>query len=777
MAAVVAGAFPALATTNIALPFYEPFNYSLGVLGSSAATGSDVWGNAGKAEAAVVSGNLSYPGLLDSTGNKVAVTGGTANAFNDPRPQLASPVSGGTFYVSFLLRVRDTTGIGIASPGNAVIGITAGSGSSRYGSVDLWNDSGSVKVGAVKWNGGTTVSSSTFFPAGIAADNTTTYFIVLKYEYVASTANDTVTVWLNPGSQYFGGTEDPGNKVVAGAGADGTGSLSRIYLELGHDADIDEERAGTTWASVTPPGCLPPSAFAVTGGGYYSPGGGGVAVGLSGSETGVQYQLRANGMNHGVPVAGTGGALNFGLQTLEGSCTVVGSNTLTSCTAMMNGSVTVALNVPPTITTQPQSQNVPPGENVTFDSAASGTAPLSCQWYFNTNTLLAGATNWVLTLTNVQATNTGAYSVVVTNVAGSVTSAVALLTVEAATAPSVMAQPANLTAYTGATGTFTVQADGTAPLSYQWYFNTNTPLANGTNATLTLTNIQPANAGSYSVRVTNRVGSASSGMATLTVLPVLAFPGAEGFGKYAVGGRGGDVYIVTSVADYTNGASSAQKLGTFRYGLESMTGPRTIVFEVAGTIQLLQNLDYRNLTNLTIAGQTAPGKGVTIKSLGKDTTFDGAHHLILRYLHFRSGPGNDTDSGDAITIEGGATGYYVDQLMFDHCSMSWGVDGNFDARTIQNYTVQWCMFTEALNDSTHYKHQPHAMCTSQRGLIGNGCNHHNLYGSSRDRHPSFGGDSSSTNVILDYRNCVVYNWGLTHANHLDDRNGPHNSDQ
>jgi hypothetical protein len=102
--------------------------------------------------------------------------------------------------------------------------------------------------------------------------------------------------------------------------------------------------------------------------------------------------------------------------------------------------------------------------------------------------------------------------------------------------------------------------------------------------------------------------------------------------------------------------------------------------------------------------------------------------------------------------------------------MSWGVDGNFDARTIQNYTVQWCMFAEALNDSTHYKHQPHAMCTSQRGLIGNGCNHHNLYGSSRDRHPSFGGDSSSTNAILDYRNCVVYNWGLTHANHLDDTN-------
>lgn len=91
-----------LANTNINLPFYEPFDYSIGKLGSSVATGSDVWGNANKTEISVVGGSLSFPGLRDPVGNRVGVNGGAPNLFDDPRPQFAVPVAGGAmlFFVS-----------------------------------------------------------------------------------------------------------------------------------------------------------------------------------------------------------------------------------------------------------------------------------------------------------------------------------------------------------------------------------------------------------------------------------------------------------------------------------------------------------------------------------------------------------------------------------------------------------------------------------------------------------------------------------------------------
>jgi pectate lyase len=173
---------------------------------------------------------------------------------------------------------------------------------------------------------------------------------------------------------------------------------------------------------------------------------------------------------------------------------------------------------PPAIETDTQDQTALVGQDATFNVLASGTLPLGYQWYYNTNTVLTNATSSILTLTNVQLSDSGGYSVVVTNAYGSVTSSVAQLIVSAAVAPSITTQPqdqANL--LPGATATFSVVASGSDPLNYQWYYNTNTLLTNATDSILTITNIQPGNAGSYSVAVSNIAGGVISSNAFLTV--------------------------------------------------------------------------------------------------------------------------------------------------------------------------------------------------------------------------------------------------------------------
>jgi hypothetical protein len=172
--------------------------------------------------------------------------------------------------------------------------------------------------------------------------------------------------------------------------------------------------------------------------------------------------------------------------------------------------------VPPGIVTPPASQTVFAGANVTFTVSASGTPPLSYQWQKDTVNI-GGATGSSLALTSVTSADAGSYRVVVTNTAGSITSAAATLVVNAAaTAPTITMQPVNQSVNAGANVSFTVAASGTAPLSYQWQKNSVAiPGANGT--ALNLTAVTTADAGSYSAIVTNAAGSATSATATLTV--------------------------------------------------------------------------------------------------------------------------------------------------------------------------------------------------------------------------------------------------------------------
>ncbi len=173
--------------------------------------------------------------------------------------------------------------------------------------------------------------------------------------------------------------------------------------------------------------------------------------------------------------------------------------------------------VPPTIFVQPTNQTVVAGDTASFSITASGTSPLTYQWSFN-GTNINGATNSILTFTNVQPADAGYYSVMVTNLLGSMTSSNAVLTV-LAIPPAIVSQPTNQTIYVGDTASFSVMANGALPLSYQWNFN-GANIIGETNTTLTLTNVQVSQAGNYTVLVSNFYGTILSSNAVLTVLVV-----------------------------------------------------------------------------------------------------------------------------------------------------------------------------------------------------------------------------------------------------------------
>jgi Immunoglobulin domain len=176
--------------------------------------------------------------------------------------------------------------------------------------------------------------------------------------------------------------------------------------------------------------------------------------------------------------------------------------------------------LPPTITTQPQAQTVNAGSNATFAVLATGTAPLSYQWKFGGNDI-SGATNSAFTITNTQPINAGNYSVLITNIAGSMPGSNAALTV--IIPPALTSQPQGANVAAGADVLFSVGASGTAPLAYQWRLN-GLDIANATTSSYTRTNTQTADAGNYSVVVTNVAGNVTGSNAVLTVNnpPILA---------------------------------------------------------------------------------------------------------------------------------------------------------------------------------------------------------------------------------------------------------------
>ena len=273
---------------------------------------------------------------------------------------------------------------------------------------------------------------------------------------------------------------------------------------------------------------------------------------------------------------------------------------------------------------------------------------------------------------------------------------------------------------------------------------------------------------------------------------VLAFPEAEGFGKYTIGGRGGHVITVTTLDDYATGEEAIE--GSLRWALNqyvrtdsayqtyaskvdgsdslvkkpiTVYEPLTIVFNVSGTIWLKEELRIKR-DYLTIAGQSAPGDGICIAgnsvivngATGGEMFHWGPHRrdVIIRYLRFRPGPPKDAD-GNATSsfVTYGLDVENYENVIIDHCTITWANEECLAIYDTKNTTVQWCIVAEGLYSAGHAKGN-----RSYGGVWGGqfATYHHNLLAHQNSRVARFNGARAhDTIAVIDYRNNVIYNWG------------------
>ncbi len=245
----------------------------------------------------------------------------------------------------------------------------------------------------------------------------------------------------------------------------------------------------------------------------------------------------------------------------------------------------------------------------------------------------------------------------------------------------------------------------------------------------------------------------------------IAFPGAEGYGRFATGGRG-SLTTPTTVYEVTN-LTDVNTAGSLRYALSngSSSSPRTVVFRISGTIHLTSALSIR--ANTTIAGQTAPGDGICIADYPVSISGD---NIIVRYIRFRLGDKNQNlgmvnGSGDGDALSGSGR----KNIIIDHCTMSWSADEAFSIYRGDSTTLQWNIVSEPLDYSYHFetgdtdfeKHGYGGIWGGQHASL-----HHNLVAHVRGRAPRFDGSrnlpNSSSPVTgsenADFRNNVIYNW-------------------
>ena len=212
----------------------------------------------------------------------------------------------------------------------------------------------------------------------------------------------------------------------------------------------------------------------------------------------------------------------------------------------------------------------------------------------------------------------------------------------------------------------------------------------------------------------------------------LAFPGAEGYGAQTLGGRGGAVLFVSNLND--------SGPGSLRQAVEQ-EGPRTVIFNVSGTIELERDLTIGN-PYVTIVGESARGVVISLKNYKFKLAAD---HVILRYLRVRRGNLSEKQD-DAITIQN------AENVIVDHCSFSWGTDEVVNTwHGSKNLSLQWCIIAEGLH------HKEHGFAATLGGI--NTSYHHNLIANCPGRNPSVGGNHNYQTHRMDFRNNVIFNFG------------------
>lgn len=283
-----------------------------------------------------------------------------------------------------------------------------------------------------------------------------------------------------------------------------------------------------------------------------------------------------------------------------------------------------------------------------------------------------------------------------------------------------------------------------------------TKVLSGESTSYTLTDVYSMNNYYWRVDQEDASGVVYQGNVWMFRPRQLAFPGAEGYGKYATGGRGGIVYHVTSLDDDVDNPAE----GTFRYGIRNLSGPRTIVFDVSGVIHLKGRLTCSD-PFVTIAGQTAPGKGI----LFRGAPFGMASEGITRFIRSRRGYAGTEDGPDESEQNKGLDGLGMagnHHSIMDHCSVGWTTDEAFSSRNCKNITLQRTLISEALNCADHPNYgsgSTHGFAATIGGDTAS--YHHNLLVHNAGRNWSLSGGLDGDGYYAghhDIFNNVCYNW-------------------
>lgn len=668
------------------------------------------WGNS-SSQIKVAAGNLIRPDLLAlSPDGNMASIAGTAGG-SSYRPFWSGPVSGAgtTVFYSFLVQCTSlpTSGDKYLTgflPG----GVTSPGGSSDPLAVYARLSGTGYQLGIRKSGGATT-----YAPTVLALN--TTNFIVACYLFNPGGGANAVYLLINPTP----GTNAP-HTADATVNGGNDANLQNIYLKSssGYGTwNFDSLRVGLAWTDVTPSASGPPPSTQPCITQVLMDPAGLVLSGTNGTPS-TAYQVIGSG-SLATPRAQWWAVAN---STFDGSGNFVCTNPVYSPDSQLFYAVLVGGQAPPrgfapVITNPPMDQTVTAGQTATFTVGATGTEPLAYQWYFNTDTVPGGGTGSSLEIVNAQANDMGGYAVIVSNAYGSVTSAVAGLTVIAA-APVIVTQPTNQTIMVGQDATFTSDARGTEPLIYQWYFNTNTPLAGGTNSSLLIASAQTNDAGAYLVIVTNSLGAATSAVATLTVSStvLLSAYNLAGFGRGTTGGgvlsdtdpgyrkvfnavdlavalndKSGTIQVIEIMNDLDLGyneipADAKTNSEPFRAHAAPLLHPVLLTSGVS-------LIDIQKKYGLTIF--SANGAAI------RHATFNikNAANILVRNLKFdelwewdESSKG-DYDRNDWDFIDLGNSGT-VTNIWIDHCTFTKAYDGMVDIKKgSYNITFSWCKYT------------------------------------------------------------------------------------